>query len=49
MGTRHDLNKQARITRLRQLVELLRANAGEGHMPYVVDALEQILAILETQ
>lgn len=39
----------ARIERLRELIKLLRDNAHEGHMPYVVDALELIVDLLERQ
>lgn len=39
--------KTARIERLRELIKLLRENAHEGHMPYVVDALELTIDLIE--
>lgn len=44
----NDLERAARIERLRELVRLLRVNAAhEGHMPYVLDAIELIVDLLE--
>lgn len=39
--------KTAHIERLRVLIKMLRQNAHEGHMPYVVDALELTVDLLE--
>ena len=41
--------RQARIDRLREQIKLLRKNAHEGHMPYVIDALELIVDLLENR
>lgn len=40
-------DRNARLKRLRELIKLLRQNAGEGHMPYATDALELIVDLLE--
>jgi hypothetical protein len=39
--------KMARLERLRELIERMRANAHEGHTPYVWDAIEMIVDLLE--
>ena len=39
--------RAARIERLREQIKMLRQHAHEGHMPYVVDALELIVDLLE--
>ena len=41
------LDRDARIKRLREQIKLLRKHAHEGHMPYVADALELIVDLLE--
>lgn len=37
----------ARIERLREQIKLLRKHATNGHEPYIVDALELIVDLLE--
>lgn len=44
-----EVDRVARITLLREKIKLLRKHAHEGHMPYVVDALELIVDLLETR
>jgi uncharacterized membrane protein YccC len=39
--------RAARIERLREQIKTLRQHATEGHMPYMVDALELIVDLLE--
>lgn len=41
--------RDARIERLREQIALLRKNAHEGHMSYVVDALELIVDLIEAR
>jgi hypothetical protein len=41
--------REARIEVLREQIERLRKNAHEGHMPYVVDALELIVDLIEAR
>ena len=40
-------DRDARIARIREQIKILRQHAHEGHMPYVVDALELIADLLE--
>lgn len=40
-------DRDATIARLRALIVILRKNAHEGHMPYVVDALELAVDLIE--
>lgn len=39
--------KIARLERLREQIKTLRKHATEGHDPYIVDALELIVDLLE--
>lgn len=41
--------RNARLSRLREQIKILRQHAHEGHMPYVVDALELIVDLLEPE
>lgn len=41
------IDREARVKRLRELIKILRKHAHEGHMPYVVDALELAVDLLE--
>lgn len=43
------IDREKRIERLREQIKLLRQHAHEGHMPYVVDALELIVELLEIE
>lgn len=44
-----ETERQATLERLRQQIKLLRRHAYEGHMPYMVDAIELIVDLLENE